>query len=331
MPGFKDIVGQKQIKEHLQSAIRSGKVGHAYIISGERFSGKEFVARAFAQTLQCEEGGTEPCGKCHSCLQAESRNHPDILYLSHESHPNSIGVEDVRDQIISDAIIRPYSSPYKVYIVNEAEKMTTQAQNALLKTLEEPPSYVVILLLTTNAGTFLQTVRSRCEMLTMKPVPDAEIREYLMEHCQVPDYHAKLCTAFAQGNFGPALQMVASDEFQTIQKVTTALLRQQHDMPMSEKIALIQSMAQYKMDPEEFLDIIMVWYRDVLMYKATGDADSLVNYGDIAIIRKAAGRCSYEGLDEVLEAVNKARARLKAYVNFELTMELLLATMQEKG
>ena len=153
MATFRDVVGQDQIKSHLKTAIKMKKVSHAYIISGERASGKEFISGIFAQALQCEKGGEEPCGECHSCKQAMSKSHPDIKYITHEK-PASIGVDDIREQISEDVAIKPYSGPYKIYIVSEAEKMTVQAQNAILKTLEEPPAYVVIMLLTTNSGSF---------------------------------------------------------------------------------------------------------------------------------------------------------------------------------
>ena len=133
MAGFSGIIGHEQIIQHLQNAIRLNKVSHAYILDGEEGSGKMLLASAFAQTLQCEQKGTDACGKCHSCIQAESRNQPDIIRVTHEK-PGSIGVDDIRDQLCSDILIRPYSSPWKIYIVDEAEKMTVQAQNALLKT-----------------------------------------------------------------------------------------------------------------------------------------------------------------------------------------------------
>ena len=113
MSRFADIVGQEQIKEHLQNAIRLNKVSHAYIINGEKSSGKEFIARVFAMTLQCEKGGTEPCQECHSCKQALSKNHPDIIFLTHEK-PNTISVDDIRTQINGDVAIKPYSGPKKI-------------------------------------------------------------------------------------------------------------------------------------------------------------------------------------------------------------------------
>jgi DNA polymerase-3 subunit delta' len=203
MIGFQSIIGQEQIKEHMQNALQTQKISHAYIIHGEKSTGKEFIARVFAMALQCEMGESEPCNQCHSCKQALSKNQPDIIYVTHEK-PNTISVEDIRSQVNNDVAIKPYSSKYKVYIINEAEKMTVQAQNAILKTLEEPPAYVVILLLVSNLQTLLPTIQSRCVTLNMKPVSDALVRKYLMEELQVPDYRADVCVAFARGNIGKA-------------------------------------------------------------------------------------------------------------------------------
>lgn len=186
MAGFQDIYGQEQIKEHLQNALSTGKVSHAYILNGEKSSGKEFIAKVFAMALQCEEDGKEPCQKCHSCRQALSGNHPDIIRVIHEK-PNTISVDDIRTQVNGDVAIKPYSGKYKVYILSEAEKMTAQAQNALLKTLEEPPEYAVIMLLTSNVNALLPTIVSRCVTLDMKPVPDEVVRRFLCGQMQVPD------------------------------------------------------------------------------------------------------------------------------------------------
>ena len=122
------------MKEHLQNALQTKKISHAYIIHGEKSSGKEFIARVFSMALQCEKDGVEPCNECRSCKQALTKNQPDIIYVTHEK-PNTISVEDIRAQVNNDVAIKPYSSKYKVYIINEAEKMTVQAQNAILKTL----------------------------------------------------------------------------------------------------------------------------------------------------------------------------------------------------
>lgn len=328
MAKFTDIIGQEQLKEHLQNAISMNKVSHAYIINGERSSGKEFIAKVFAAALQCEEGGVEPCGECHSCKQALSGNQPDIIFVSHDK-PNTIGVEDIRAQINNDIAIKPYSSPRKVYIMNEGEKMTVQAQNALLKTLEEPPEYAVILILTANVDSLLPTILSRCVVLNMKPVPDNKVKKYLMEDLAVPDYKANICVAFARGNIGKAKMLATSEEFEKVKEEAVTLVKYINDMEISEIVKAIKKISEYKFDVTDYLDILSVWYRDVLLFKATKDANSLIFKDEIQYIRKVADRSTYEGIETIVKALQQAKRRLDANVNFDLTMELLLLTIQE--
>ncbi len=166
---FQEILGQDSIKQHLQNAVLRDHPSHAYILSGESGMGKKTMAKTFAMALQCEETTDEgePCGQCRSCRQFLSDNHPDVIYVTHEK-PGSVGVDDIR-RLTDDVTIKPYRSPYKIYIVDDAEKMTPQAQNALLKTIEEPPEYAVFVLLADNPQRLLETVRSRCETVSLNP------------------------------------------------------------------------------------------------------------------------------------------------------------------
>ena len=301
------------------------------MINGERFSGKEFIASVFAMALQCEHpDGVEPCQQCHSCKQALSGNQPDIIRVTHEK-PNTIGVDDIRTQINTDIAIKPYSSPRKIYIIQEGEKMTAQAQNALLKTLEEPPAYAVILILTTNMDALLPTILSRCVVLNMKPVRDDLVKKYLMEELQIPDYKANVCVAFARGNLGKARQLASSEEFDHIKEEAVSMLKYVQDMEINEMLAAIKKIQEYKFDVEDYLDILAIWYRDVLLFKATNDANHLIFKEEIQYIKKCADRCAYEGIEDILKALDKAKSRLKANVNFELTMELLLMAIKENS
>ncbi len=327
MATFKDVVGQEQIVEHLKAAVKMKKVSHAYILQGERSSGKEFIAKVFAMALQCEKQGGDPCGQCRSCKQAAGGNHPDIIRVSHEK-PNTIGVEDIR-KVTGDIAIKPYSSDKKIYIINEAEKMTVQAQNALLKTLEEPPEYAVILLLTTNVEALLPTIQSRCVLLTMKPVRDDAVKKFLMENLMIPEYKADVCVAFARGNVGKAKALASSEEFDNIKSDAVTLLKYIRDMEINEIVAAIKKIAEYKFDINDYLDILSVWYRDVLLFKATNDVNHLIFKDETQYIKKTADRSAYEGIEEILDALEKAKSRLKANVNFDLTMELLLLTIKE--
>ncbi len=329
MSRFVDIVGQEQLKEHLENAIRLNKVSHAYIINGERNAGKEFIAKTFAMALQCEDRqDVEPCQECHSCKQALSGNHPDIIFINHEK-PGTISVEDIRKQINGDVAIKPYSGPRKIYIMNEGEKMTVQAQNALLKTLEEPPEYAVILILTTNMDSLLPTILSRCVVLNMKPVRDAQIKKFLMDTMEIPDYKADICAAFARGNVGKARLLAKSEEFDKVKEEAVTLLKYINEMELNEIVAAIKKINEYKFDVNDYMDILSIWYRDVLLFKATHDANNLIFREEIQYIRKVADRSTYEGIEKIIDALEKSKQRLSANVNFDLTMELLLLTIKE--
>ena len=248
--------------------------------------------------------------------------------MTHEK-PNSIGVDDIRDQLCSDILIRPYSSPWKIYIVDEAEKMTVQAQNALLKTIEEPPAYGMVLLLTENSQSFLPTILSRCVTLKLRPVKDEQIRKYLMEELRVPDYQADVCTAFARGNVGKAKRLAQSEHFAELRDEVVHLLRHLRDMEIYEITEAVRRAAEYKAEVDDYLDLMALWFRDVLLFKATRQIDGLVFADEINYISAQAARSSYEGLEHILKALEKAKTRLKANVSFELTIELLMLTIKE--
>ena len=328
MGSFKDVVGHKDIINYIRSAVTENKVSHAYILNGERGSGKKMLASLFATTLLCEKQGPDPCNECHSCRQAESGNHPDIIRVTHEK-PNTISVDDIRRQVNEDIQIKPYQGPYKIYIIAEADLMTVQAQNALLKTIEEPPAYAVIFLLTENAEALLPTITSRCVMLKLRNIRDTLIRKYLMETMHVPDYKADMCTAFAQGNMGRAIMLASSDHFNEIREEAVQLLKYINEMDISEVTKAIKKIGTYKLEINDYLDIIMIWYRDVLLYKATKDMDKVVFKDQISYIQERAKKSSYEGIELILESLEKAKTRLKANVNFDLVMELLLLTIKE--
>lgn len=328
MAGFEQVIGHEQIIEHFQNAIRLDKISHAYILSGEAGMGKKLLAHLFSMTLQCEKHEASPCGGCRSCRQAEGYNQPDIIWVAHEK-PGSIGVEDVRGQVVGDIQIKPYSSPYKIYIIDEAEKLTVQAQNALLKTIEEPPAYGIVIFLTTNAESFLPTILSRCVVLNLKPVSNEAVMQYLMEQIRVPDYKAKVCAAFAQGNVGKAVRLASSEQFDEMKQQVIRLMKNIETMEIAELMDYLKDISDYKDNIEDYLDLMLVWFRDVLLFKVTKDANILVLKEEVSAVSRRAGRSSYEGLEEIITALDKAKLRLRANVNFELVMELLLLTIKE--
>ena len=328
MAGFHEIIGHDDVVNHLQNAIQMGKVSHAYIFNGEVGAGKKMLASAFAMALQCEKHGTDPCMECDSCKRALSKNHPDIITITHEK-PNSIGIEDIRIQLIDDVSIKPYTGPYKIYILNEAEKLTLQAQNALLKTIEEPPVYAVILLLTSNADSLLPTISSRCVTLNLRPVKESDVKEYLMEHMHLPDYQAQIDAAFAQGNIGKAKQIAESTEFAEMAERAFRLLRKSNELELYELVEMIKELTAEKQNIYDYLDLFTMWFRDVLLFKATKEVDGLIFKDQYNYIKERAKKSSYEGIENIIDAIGKARERLHSNVNFDLVMELLFMTIRE--
>lgn len=325
---FGDILGHEQIKEHFQKAIESHKVSHAYILTGEAGMGRKSLANAFALTLLCEKGKSEPCMECHACKQVLSGSHPDLIYVTHEK-PASIGVDDIREQINDTVMVRPYSSYYKVYIVDEAEKMTQQAQNALLKTIEEPPSYAIIILLTTNQEAFLPTILSRCVQLKLKPLKDFVVKSYLMGSMNIPEVEADVYAAFARGNLGKAITIASSDDFKAMHKEILNLLKHIKNMDISELIEYIQKLKDEHLDIYECLDFMQMWYRDVLLYKVTKDINLLIFKDEYRTINEISKNSGYDGMERILESIDKTRIRLDANVNMELALELMLLVMKE--
>ncbi len=332
MLDFNEIIGHDQIKQHLKKAVVMNKISHAYIFSGEDGTGKNMLAEAFSVLLQCEgrlekESKEEACHTCRSCLQSSSNNHPDIIRITHEKA--SIGIDDIRIQVNNDIQIKPYSSPYKIYIIDEAEKLTEQAQNALLKTIEEPPSYAIILLLTNNINTLLPTILSRCVTLKLQPVDKDLIKEYLMINHQVPDYLAELSQLFSGGNVGKAIKYASSEEFSIMKDEALHILKYIEEMKIYEIMDAIKKLSEHKEQITEYLDFFILWYRDVLLFKATKDVNLLTYKSEVQEIIKQSNKKSYEAVQNILNAIDKAKLRLKANVNSDIALELMLLTIQE--
>lgn len=330
MSGFKDVVGHRNIIEYIGNAVTSDTVSHAYILNGQKGSGKKLLANLFAMSIQCEnrqEDG-DACCKCRSCKQAMSGNQPDIIRVTHDK-TKTISVDDIREQVNNDIVIKPYSSKYKIYIIPDADMMSVQAQNALLKTIEEPPEYAVIMLLAENADMLLPTIRSRCVMLKLRNIKDQLVKKYLVEQLDIPEYKADICVAFAQGNMGKAISLANSEYFNEIRSSAVNLLIRIDSMQPDELEEAVKECVEYKLGIEDYLDIIAAWYRDVLIYKATKCVDRVAFSDQIKYIKERAEKSSYEGIEVILNGIEKAKARLKANVNFELVMELLLLVIKE--
>ena len=333
MHGFDDIIGCETIIGHLKTAIAERKPSHAYIFCGEEGSGKKLLADRFASGLLCEGEGDKPCGSCIPCMQTQSGSHPDIIYVTHEK--KNITVGDIRTQLVQDIAVRPYSGPFKIYIVDDADRMNEEAQNALLKTLEEPPEYSVILLLARTTGAFLQTILSRCVILRFVPIDNARIKDYLIKRLQIADYYAKLCAAFSNGSIGRAVKYASSEEFAHGRDLIIDLVKRLDRMTQADIAAVLSQLNPAKSQEgtlsfDDYLDLLGLWYSDVLIYKAAKDPNKLIFLSEIKEISRQASVLSYERLNGIIEAIDRTRARLRANVYFDVAVELLLIKLKGK-
>lgn len=327
MKSFDNVVGHKKIIQHFEEAIQTGQISHAYLLNGEDGSGKMTLAKAFAKALLCET--YEGCGQCTPCRQADTGNHPDLIYITHEKY--EIRVDEIRQGINETIDIKPYSSNYKIYIVDDADRMNVGAQNALLKTLEEPPEYAVILLLTNNKDRLLETILSRCVCMSLGTVPEDQIRAYLKEHIQADEDMIEFAVSFSLGNLGKAIHVATTKEFHEMLNEALGMLGYIHHMELHEMISYLKTLTKYKEQIYDFLDIMTDWYRDMLILKTTGSVNLLIFKDKYRQLKEQEIYITFEGLTHIMDEIQKARVRLNANVNFEVTMEMLLLTMKENG
>ena len=200
---YSEALCQERIINYLKKIRSTKSISHAYIIQDEFSENAKTIAYAFAMSLHCQKGGVEACYDCHACKQILKNNHPDLIYVEAQNQ-KSISVGDIREKVNDTVEIKPYSSLYKVYIIDKADSMTVQAQNALLKTMEEPPEYAVIILIAQSLDRFLPTIKSRCIKLHISLISNQVILEKLRS-LGIDSELSKSLASFSRGNLAKAL------------------------------------------------------------------------------------------------------------------------------
>ena len=252
-----------------------------------------------------------------------------MIYVTHEKA--GITVDDIRDQVNQSVFVKPYSSDHKVYIIDEADKMNAAAQNALLKTIEEPPAYAVIILLSNNKESFLETIVSRCVVLNFGPLKESQVREYLNSHYDNMNGREDLAVSYSMGNIGKAKKVIESDDFNEQKDFCLNLMANLEKWDIHEILLSLKQMASYKDYIYDLLDIMTIYYRDILILKVTGLPNKTVFKEKFSVMKNQSIYLSFEGIDTIIKEIEKAKIRLKANVNFDVTLELLLFVMKENG
>ena len=325
---FSQITGHNKIIEHLQSSILHNRINHAYIFDGIKGIGKMTLAKAFAKALNCEEGGTDACNCCISCKTFDEDNNPDIIYVTHQK--KDITVSDVREQIVKNITLKPYRNKYKIFIIPEADKMNILAQNAFLKTLEEPPEYGIFLLLCENYNKFLVTILSRCIMFKLHPLPYDMVRDYIVKNMNVPYEQAQLYSTYSQGSIGKAIELINSEEFKDIRDIGIETALKLEDGDMTELYRLVDVLREQKSSLDRILEIMYLVYRDALVIKETRTTDRVIQKDKLMQTETIAEKATEAQLIKRCEAINDTRNRLNRNGNSQLLLETLFFKIKEK-
>ena len=323
---FKNIVGNEQIIRSMKNAIKNNMVSHAYILSGAEGSGKEMLANAFAKTLLCDRHGDDACDECVSCKTFDGGNNPDVIYVRPQK-TKSLSVDDVRDKISADVTIKPYNHEFKIYIIPKADTLTVQAQNALLKTLEEPPAYVVFMLLAENTNAFLETIMSRCVLFKIRPLPIEAVKNYLTVKNICDAEKAAVVAEYSQGSIGAAVNIANSEEFGELRKNVADLLRDISRLSYFDVMNAAAVLEKNK-DLTDITDMIYMWYRDVLLYKTTGNADNIVEKDLLADIKREAERISYHAAYKIPDMIMTTKKHIRQNVNYQFSLEMLFINIK---
>ncbi len=292
---FKNIIGNREAKEYLKSSINNNNILHSYLFLGTDGIGKKMIAKEFAKNILCQNTKEEIC-TCKSCTYFLSDNHPDYFLINEEG--NTIRIDEIR-KLTEKVIEKPIISDRKVYIINDAEKMTKEAQNCLLKTLEEPPEYVTIILISSNENVILNTIKSRCMMLKFKNISDENLRKFAVEILSYENLTENLLKSFG-GSISRTIKLKEN---------STKYVSLENFVKDLSKRDIIDIMVNAKIiyDKENIGDILD--YLTVCLF-------------DIAKENKKYLNC--------IKFVSECSSRLKSNANFDMTIDSLVLKMWEE-
>ena len=290
---FENIIGNKKNKEILKKAIEINKTSHSYIFCGTEGIGKKLIAKELAKKILCLKEKENGCD-CKSCIEFDSDNNPDFQLI--ESVDGKIKIEQIR-QMQRKVAEKPIISNNKVYIINNADTMTTEAQNCLLKTLEEPPEYITIILICTNEGNLLSTIKSRCTRMQFEPIKDEELKEYIKT--KLPDEQiSPQIIELAQGSIGKAIKLnERKDIYENIENILLS------------------------MQNRDLIDIVQM---SEVIYKSKEEIKSILEYINVLLMKLSKQNIKYINCVQIVE---ETKRRIKANSNYDMCIDYMIFSM----
>ena len=306
---FDKIIGQSFAKKYLSNSIKKDKINHAYLFEGIDGVGKSTFAKEFAKYL----------------LKTEHiENSPD--YINIEPQGASIKIAQIRN-LQTDVIIKPHGD-YKIYVINNAEKMTMESQNALLKTLEEPPIYVIIILITNNKNSLLDTIKSRCDIVKFLPIPLVELKRYL-EDRGIDEKKASMLSTFSRGSISKALELSESSDFMIMREDIQNNIQTMLEKNVVEVLELPNKYDKYKDNIIEVLDITINYFRDIMMIKENIDKDMIINIDKITYLQNMSKKINYSQVSKIIDIIEETKKKLRSNCNFNLSVQVMALNIYE--
>ncbi len=326
---YNTVVGHNLICDKLQKSVAAGRSLSAYLISGPAGIGKKTLSMPFAASLLCQSPRDgKACLSCPSCKLLAADSHPDLFLIRVPEDKKSIGVEQVREEIIKEAFVRPFTSKRKVFIIEDGMALTTAAQNALLKVLEEPPEYVCFIILAENQNGLLETVRSRLLKFQLLPLSASACRDYFAGITEGEASRRAFAASFSQGNLGNGKRMLTDEDFYGLYTETVDKLASL----MREKKALVDMhgfFTSHKEEIQDVIDFMLLFLRDCLRSSISHTARPIC-LGKEAAISACSALCGAGGFVRMMEEVIRFRERLQRNASFAAASLELLTQIQEE-
>lgn len=320
-----EILGQPQATQFLRRSVERNRLAHAYLFTGPPGVGKALTARVFAHTILCaQREGAQRCGTCDDCRQIDRGFHPDLHFVQPEN--GSLRIDQVR-ALRQALALKPFAAEAKVAVIDDAHLLTDEAQNALLKLLEEPSGRAVLVLIAPSAASLLPTVRSRCQTVRFHPLPREQFLDHLAD-LGVDPPTASVLAGIAEGRIGAALAARERDvvaQREQVLRWIEALSSDRHDWrPLFEIEAQLE---QKREEVDDLLHLLTLWLRDLLLLRA-GAKGAVANQDLIDRLERAALPAPTADIGGALVAVWRARRRLREHAHFRLTIDVMLAQLK---
>jgi len=323
---YKDIVGHELVVQSLKRAVKNNNISHFYLFEGEEGLGKRTLGRTFAKTLLCEEKGEEPCNSCSSCIKFDHLNHPDY----HEIEPEKGIIRKGQvEEIIRGMSMSPFGGDRKVFLMDQAHLMNKEAQNAMLKSLEEPPIYVHMILVTSSSKNLLPTIVSRGQQIRFGQIPISLVAEYLVQREGMATDEARFIAEFSKGSLGRAVQLCSSEDFFQIRDWIIELMDLLIRGESWKIFSAVERFTEEKDRVQELLDIMLFWFRDLMVYKSTGDLSLVIN-SDKEKLLSEQSFLDFDRINGIIKKIQDTSMNLQLNVNYQLSIETMLFKIQEE-